>query len=225
MWLMGNLARATYVGSSENLWPWSYAECDRKRQSSQQFSACNRVNHFGMASHRGRGAPEIDIMEGMYTARSLCVSYRNVLSVAMPGDRKLWVTPVDIPYFSSSFQVAPAVDSPSEPIHDSGVVGRPYIGTTPPDGQWYGTSPNRVIVVHNKTTNDSSIDDDFITVVEVPENIRLYEGIHGGGGVEYGPSTSQNVFFYGVRLDRRDGQLDKSYQADALSGMYGCVCN
>ena len=27
MWLLGNLARATYVGSSNNVWPWSYDEC------------------------------------------------------------------------------------------------------------------------------------------------------------------------------------------------------
>lgn len=35
MWLMGNLARATFVGSSENTWPWSYDKCDRQRQKGQ----------------------------------------------------------------------------------------------------------------------------------------------------------------------------------------------
>ncbi|CAN0327518.1 unnamed protein product, partial [Scytosiphon promiscuus] len=29
MWLMGNLARATYTASSDFLWPWSYNECNR----------------------------------------------------------------------------------------------------------------------------------------------------------------------------------------------------
>ena len=55
-----------------------------------------------MHKHKGRGAPEIDIME------------------AMPGDSKLYVSPVDIPYFSSSFQVSPAI-----------VENRPYNGVLP----------------------------------------------------------------------------------------------
>ncbi|CAM9731741.1 unnamed protein product [Choristocarpus tenellus] len=29
IWLMGNLARATYVDSSDFVWPWSYNQCDR----------------------------------------------------------------------------------------------------------------------------------------------------------------------------------------------------
>ena len=32
MWMMGNLARATYVASSDWIWPWSYDECDRALQ-------------------------------------------------------------------------------------------------------------------------------------------------------------------------------------------------
>ena len=40
LWLMGNLARATYVGSSENVWPWSSQTCSRKHQRGQLFSAC-----------------------------------------------------------------------------------------------------------------------------------------------------------------------------------------
>ncbi|CAN0058786.1 unnamed protein product [Hapterophycus canaliculatus] len=29
MWLMGNLARATYTASSDFTWPWSYNKCNR----------------------------------------------------------------------------------------------------------------------------------------------------------------------------------------------------
>lgn len=65
MWLMGNLARATYVGSSNNVWPWSYDTCAPHLQSQQQFSACNKVNHFDLHGRQGRGAPEIDILEAM----------------------------------------------------------------------------------------------------------------------------------------------------------------
>ena len=61
----GNLARATYVGSSNNMWPWSYNVCDRKKQSEQLISACNMVNHYNLAAYTGRGAPEIDLLEVM----------------------------------------------------------------------------------------------------------------------------------------------------------------
>jgi beta-glucanase (GH16 family) len=44
MWLLGNLARATYVGSSNNMWPWSYDECDETLQHQQLISKCNKVH-------------------------------------------------------------------------------------------------------------------------------------------------------------------------------------
>ena len=55
MWLLGNMARATYVGSSNNVWPWSYNTCSKAKQSEQKFSACNRVNHFDLHAFQGRG--------------------------------------------------------------------------------------------------------------------------------------------------------------------------
>lgn len=65
MWLLGNLARATYVGSSNNVWPWSYDTCAAGLQDQQKFSACNNVNHYDLHSMQGRGAPEIDLLEAM----------------------------------------------------------------------------------------------------------------------------------------------------------------
>lgn len=65
VWLLGNLGRATYVASTNNLWPWSYDKCDRKKQESQTISACNEANHFGLNKFQGRGATEIDVLELM----------------------------------------------------------------------------------------------------------------------------------------------------------------
>lgn len=79
---MGNLARATFVESSQNMWPWSFDTCDRELQQGQEISACNAVNHFDLHPYQGRGSPEVDILE------------------AMMGSR---------PYFSSSLQVSPAI--------------------------------------------------------------------------------------------------------------------
>ena len=65
VWMLGNLGRATYEGSTNNLWPWSYDKCDRKKQEGQVISGCNEANHFGLNKRQGRGATEIDVIELM----------------------------------------------------------------------------------------------------------------------------------------------------------------
>jgi len=65
IWMLGNLGRATYEASTNNLWPWSFDKCDRDLQPAQLISACNEQNHFGMHPFQGRGATEIDLLEVM----------------------------------------------------------------------------------------------------------------------------------------------------------------
>lgn len=63
--MLGNLARATYVGSSDYIWPYSFNKCDPTLQRSQKINACRKVSHYGLEAGMGRGAPEIDIIEAM----------------------------------------------------------------------------------------------------------------------------------------------------------------
>lgn len=92
LWMLGNLARATYVGSSNYIWPYSYNICDEKNLHSQKISACSHVAHYGLKEGRGRGSPEIDILEAM-----------------MGSDEKLPSTNITRPYFSTSLQIAPGL--------------------------------------------------------------------------------------------------------------------
>ena len=87
--MLGNLARATFVGSSDFMWPYSYNKCNPDKRMSQEINACSRVNHYNLDSKRGRGAPEIDLIE------------------AMQGDmsEKLPSTTIKRPYQSASLQV------------------------------------------------------------------------------------------------------------------------
>ncbi|KAG8716446.1 hypothetical protein FRC11_008595 [Ceratobasidium sp. 423] len=85
-WTMGNLGRAGYGATTEGTWPYSYDSCDvgtfpqqitkdntpevsyNTRLSSlpgQRLSACTcpGSDHPGPSVSRGRGAPEIDIIE------------------------------------------------------------------------------------------------------------------------------------------------------------------
>ena len=87
--MLGNLARATYVGSSDYMWPYSYGECDPEKRMSQEINGCSKINHYGMEAQLGRGAPEIDLIE------------------AMQGDKeKLPSTTIRRPYQSCSLQVS-----------------------------------------------------------------------------------------------------------------------
>jgi len=108
MWLLGNLGRATYEASTNNLWPWSYDKCDRKKQDSQSISACNKANHFGLNKEQGRGATEIDILE---------------LMGGDSGGKALPATepPIMLPYADMTLQVAPGIpdnrpQSGSQPV-------------------------------------------------------------------------------------------------------------
>jgi len=64
IWLMGNLGRALFSGSTRRMWPWTYNECDKRYADQQRISACNSTPGFGLKPHQGRGAPEVDILEG-----------------------------------------------------------------------------------------------------------------------------------------------------------------
>jgi beta-glucanase (GH16 family) len=46
-WLLGNLARHTYVGSSEHIWPWSSVVCTKKSGWAQKISGCHSAVHYG----------------------------------------------------------------------------------------------------------------------------------------------------------------------------------
>ena len=112
-WLMGNLARHTYVGTSGHVWPWSSRDCSSISRSAQKISGCDRVLHYGLHNGMGRGSPEIDIFE---------MQPGNLTHNQGPFLR----TAVGQPFMSASYQVAP---------------GRPYNrpgpGYWPGPGQWY----------------------------------------------------------------------------------------
>ena len=105
VWMLGNLARASYVGSSDFMWPYSYNKCDTRNRRSQEINACARVNHYGLASFVGRGAPEIDVLESMQGEKG-----------SLPN------TFIERPYQSTSFQVAPGIE-----------IDRPVLGHRPHD--------------------------------------------------------------------------------------------
>ena len=95
IWILGNLGRSTYESSTNNIWPWSYDTCDREMQQAQTISACNKQNHYGLHPGQGRGATEIDIIEGMMGDSN----------GPLPGTSPN----VSLPYVDMTLQVAPGI--------------------------------------------------------------------------------------------------------------------
>lgn len=92
VWMLGNLGRATYLASTNNIWPWSFEKCDRDLQPAQALSACNAQNHFGMTPFQGRGATEIDILEVMTGDTSSPLTATNPLVAYPYADMTLQVS-------------------------------------------------------------------------------------------------------------------------------------
>lgn len=72
IWMMGNLGRALYTASTTRMWPFTYNDCNDTvfNSSNQRISACDNDPGSGMNANQGRGAPEIDILEGAGTVIS-----------------------------------------------------------------------------------------------------------------------------------------------------------
>lgn len=76
LWTLGNLGRPGFKGSTEGVWPYAYDSCDAgitANQSSpdgisylpgQRLNACTCMGEDHPNRGTGRGAPEIDIVEG-----------------------------------------------------------------------------------------------------------------------------------------------------------------
>jgi beta-glucanase (GH16 family) len=64
IWLLGNLGRALFTGTTSRMWPWTYNECNEEMSTFQRISACNDTPGHGLNPNQGRGAPEIDLLEG-----------------------------------------------------------------------------------------------------------------------------------------------------------------
>ncbi|CAI5758132.1 unnamed protein product [Candida verbasci] len=105
MWSMGNLGRPGYLASTEGVWPYSYDSCDAgitPNQSSpdgisylpgQRLNACTCPGESHPNRGTGRGAPEIDVIEGEVSTDS--TGKKSNIGVA---SQSLQLAPMDIWY-------------------------------------------------------------------------------------------------------------------------------
>ncbi|EGV62414.1 beta-glucan synthesis-associated [Yamadazyma tenuis ATCC 10573] len=101
LWTMGNLGRAGYMASTEGVWPYTYDSCDSgitANQSSldgisylpgQKLNVCTCKGEDHPNRGTGRGAPEIDLIEGE-------VSTEVLVGIA---SQSMQIAPYDIWYY------------------------------------------------------------------------------------------------------------------------------
>ncbi|KAK9473333.1 beta-glucan synthesis-associated protein KRE6 [Dipodascopsis tothii] len=104
LWTMGNLGRPGYMATTDGVWPYSYDECDggiTPNQSStdgisylpgQRLNACTCSGEDHPSPGTGRGAPEIDIIEGS-------VASYNTTTKAGIASQSLQTAPFDVWYY------------------------------------------------------------------------------------------------------------------------------
>ncbi|KAE9340069.1 hypothetical protein PF008_g11261 [Phytophthora fragariae] len=88
IWMMGNLGRAIFSASTSRMWPFSYNKCepDVFDPRNQRISACDDDPGYGLNKNQGRGAPEIDILEG----GGVAISSSLQIAPGMPSDFRLY---------------------------------------------------------------------------------------------------------------------------------------
>ncbi|KAI9985951.1 hypothetical protein PInf_024742 [Phytophthora infestans] len=88
VWMLGNLGRAIFSASTNRMWPFSYNRCDADvfDPSFQRISACDDNPGYGLNPNQGRGAPEIDVLEG----GGLAISSSLQIAPGMPEDYRLF---------------------------------------------------------------------------------------------------------------------------------------
>ncbi|EEY56266.1 beta-glucan synthesis-associated protein, putative [Phytophthora infestans T30-4] len=88
IWMMGNLGRAIFSASTNRMWPFSYNKCepDVFNPEFQRIGACDDDPGYELNPIQGRGAPEIDVLEG----GGLAISSSLQIAPGMPTDFRLF---------------------------------------------------------------------------------------------------------------------------------------
>ncbi|KAG7395771.1 hypothetical protein PHYBOEH_003206 [Phytophthora boehmeriae] len=112
IWMFGNLGRAIFTGSTARVWPFSYDECNATvfDPQNQRINACNDNPGSGLNPNQGRGAPEIDILEGGGTE----ISSSMQVGPGMPDDFRTYFDEVPGCFYTSTCTTTGA-NSPDVP--------------------------------------------------------------------------------------------------------------
>ncbi|KAK7679778.1 beta-glucan synthesis-associated protein [Cerrena zonata] len=124
LWTMGNLGRPGYMATTEGVWPYTYEECDAGITANQ--SSPDGEDHPNQGT--GRGAPEIDILEGEIDT----TKYQGIAS------QSYQIAPMDIWYYPDyNFVEIYDPDITTMNTYTGGPNQQAVSGTTTLNTKWY----------------------------------------------------------------------------------------
>jgi beta-glucan synthesis-associated protein KRE6 len=139
-WTMGNLGRPGYKATTEGVWPYTYNSCDAgitHNQSTtdgmsflpgQKLNSCTCKGQDHPSPGTGRGAPEIDILEGS-------VDPTNRIGVVT---QSFQVAPFDVWYRpDSDYMAIPNYETTQMNTYCGGPFQQAISGTTLLNNSWY----------------------------------------------------------------------------------------
>lgn len=144
LWTMGNLGRPGYLSTTDGVWPYTYDSCDAgitANQSSpdglsylpgQRLNKCTCDGQDHPNRGTGRGAPEIDVLEGAVDT----TIYQGVAS------QSLQIAPMDIWYYPDyGFMLIHDPDVTSMNTYTGGPFQQAVSATTTLNTKWYEHGP------------------------------------------------------------------------------------
>lgn len=141
VWTLGNLARPGFGATSEGVWPYGYNECDAgitANQSStdgisylpgQKLNKCVCPGHDHPNPGTGRGAPEIDAIEGTVSGGTITLGVASQSLQVAPFD--IWYMP-DYDYIEIYNKSLTAMNT-----YCGGPFQQAISGTTMLNPDWY----------------------------------------------------------------------------------------
>ncbi|CAG8961126.1 hypothetical protein HYFRA_00002669 [Hymenoscyphus fraxineus] len=161
VWSMGNLGRPGYKATTDGVWPYTYNECDagitpNQSDSSglsflpgQKLASCTCKGSDHPNPGVGRGAPELDILEGS-------VDPNNRIGVVT---QSLQVAPFDIFYRpNENFMAIPDYETTNMNSYCGGPYQQAVSGTTLLNNEWYdGLAYQKYAYEYEPGTKDGKI--------------------------------------------------------------------
>lgn len=166
LWTMGNLGRPGYLATTDGVWPYTYDSCDAGITANQlspdgisylpgqRLSQCVCAGEDHPNVGTGRGAPEVDIIEGATDVK---------LKVGV-ASQSYQIAPMDVWYYIDySFVAIHDKDVTSMNTYTGGPFQQAVSGTTTLNPKWYekGKGAGKYQVYGFELDSDN--DDGYIT--------------------------------------------------------------
>ena len=187
IWTMGNLGRPGFLASTQGVWPYSYQSCDAgitPNQSAhdgisylpgQRLSSCTCKGEDHPSPGHGRGAPEIDVIEGTVNDKKQLDGHE--IPASGVASQSLQVAPMDI-WWMVDYDFIEITDLKVTQMNtwNGGPFQQAVSGTTYLNPAWYDQSKERAFQRYGLEVNNNETDGYISWYVGDKPSYTMYAG-------------------------------------------------